>query len=406
MKIILYGAGRKLTRVMDVIDRQSVVAIVDKHYRDFSSDAFFCPVMSPSVCRKLEYDYVVILPDAYYEEIVRKLVFSYGVPINRILSYRAYEALAEKREADLWGDVPLALIRLYQKTCPGKGWRTAANSGSFPEATLGMLKELPDPASEKTVQAGGYLFETKAPHTGTLTNYVVTHRPFRELKMEGYQTILAGAACGNHGPYLRDDTGDQISDLNSLINEATALYWIWKNDRSDYVGLNHYRRYFESVLNPGVPVQEWELRELLQYADLVVTDPLWMKGASCEEALKRTICEEAFRISREIVGDIFAKRGGKEEKALQTFLSGHLIYPCQMFMMPRKYLEEYCNWLFPIVREMTERMVIAPDWDAYSRRVIGFWTERFLTVWLLKSEYSLATLPILLTDKKPSFGKG
>ena len=43
-----------------------------------------------------------------------------------------------------------------------------------------------------------------------------------------------------------DDTGDNISKLNSTINEMSVLYWAWKNyDKlgyPDYIGLYHYRR--------------------------------------------------------------------------------------------------------------------------------------------------------------------
>ena len=47
---------------------------------------------------------------------------------------------------------------------------------------------------------------------------------------------------------IGDDTGDNISKKNSTYNEFTAVYWAWKNydkiGNPDYIGLNHYRRFF------------------------------------------------------------------------------------------------------------------------------------------------------------------
>jgi len=48
---------------------------------------------------------------------------------------------------------------------------------------------------------------------------------------------------------IGDDTGENISELNRDLNEWTVLYWAWKNydklGNPDYIGLCHYRRFFE-----------------------------------------------------------------------------------------------------------------------------------------------------------------
>ena len=45
--------------------------------------------------------------------------------------------------------------------------------------------------------------------------------------------------------YICDNTGDNISNKNNKYSEWSVIYWIWKNVKDvEYIGLNHYRRYF------------------------------------------------------------------------------------------------------------------------------------------------------------------
>jgi myosin heavy subunit len=43
-----------------------------------------------------------------------------------------------------------------------------------------------------------------------------------------------------------ESVGDNISHLNSILNEMTSIYWFWKNAKlPEYVGFSHYRRTFK-----------------------------------------------------------------------------------------------------------------------------------------------------------------
>ena len=85
--------------------------------------------------------------------------------------------------------------------------------------------------------------------------YTVYHKEAPILKSDIIIPIHAGRALNkDYGkPLLQkmigDDTGDNISLKNERYAELTALYWIWKNSRADYVGLMHYRR--SLVLDPS-----------------------------------------------------------------------------------------------------------------------------------------------------------
>ena len=81
-----------------------------------------------------------------------------------------------------------------------------------------------------------------------LTLYCMTHKVVEDRRIPKDRTMMLVGAYNkdiDRSDYIKDDLKDNISNLNSSFCELTGLYSIWKNDtKSDYVGLEHYRRLF------------------------------------------------------------------------------------------------------------------------------------------------------------------
>jgi hypothetical protein len=77
--------------------------------------------------------------------------------------------------------------------------------------------------------------------------YVAYHKESHIISNEIFKPIHVGRTLSDNplSNMIGDDTGDNISYLNPIYCETTAIYWAWKNDvDSDYIGLCHYRRFF------------------------------------------------------------------------------------------------------------------------------------------------------------------
>ena len=74
---------------------------------------------------------------------------------------------------------------------------------------------------------------------------VASHKEYQMPADAMYIPVQVGAAGKEHlqsdkQNYVRDDTGENISELNPFFCELTGLYWAWKNLEADYMGLVHY----------------------------------------------------------------------------------------------------------------------------------------------------------------------
>ncbi|MCM1123372.1 MAG: DUF4422 domain-containing protein, partial [Eubacterium sp.] len=66
--------------------------------------------------------------------------------------------------------------------------------------------------------------------------------------------------------------------------------------------------------------------------------------------------------------------------------TGVFYYAYNMFIARKEILNDYCEWLFPILAYCEEKCGDMADRDIYQSRYIGFLAERMLSIYFLKHE--------------------
>ncbi|WP_419729643.1 DUF4422 domain-containing protein [Lichenicola sp.] len=232
------------------------------------------------------------------------------------------------------------------------------------------------------------------PDVGTpgLRIYIATNARRDYPEGPGYLTLQTGTALSPvRFGQVCDDTGDSISALNPSFCELTALYWIWKNDRSEFVSLTHHRRYFAPThhsLRFGehhvASVDDfWELK---QGCDILVPSPV--KWLIPHTQIPQSGLQQYAEVHHP--HDLFLAR---EELALQApdyldafdyVMQTNVLSHHNMFVARKAAIDEYCSWLFPILFAL-EKIIPYSFYDGYQIRVFGYLAERLFNVWLAKN---------------------
>ncbi|WP_214766972.1 DUF4422 domain-containing protein [Exiguobacterium sp. s104] len=215
--------------------------------------------------------------------------------------------------------------------------------------------------------------------------YVATHKKYQMPTDNIYVPIHVGKANNDLDfGYIGDDTNNNISHKNSEYCELTALYWLWKNSQADIVGLVHYRRLFmnskKEFLNNN------EIKELLKKGDIIVPK----KRNYYIETIESHYSNAHYRKDLQTVRKYLSSEDQLYFDKLMESKSLHLY---NMFICKKEILDEYCEWLFPILQKL-ELDIDTSTYDSYQKRVIGFLAERLFNVWMLKKGKNTSVIEV------------
>ena len=220
---------------------------------------------------------------------------------------------------------------------------------------------------------------------------VVTHKDFDDSILRGngaYRVIRVGNSVGDDvaesRDWLRDDTGENMAAENPWYCELTALYWNWKNMDAGITGLVHYRRFFVNCRFGSKSIAEdiltgEQVKRILS-GHLIILPPKVAKPKGRSSLYRRKPPEEQDR-HWVVIESIVKQYYPSYLRAFNHVLyDSHTTYCLNMFITTRELMDEYCEWLFDVLRKYDE--VIAGRGESRLPRVDGFLSEVLLQVWV------------------------
>ena len=216
---------------------------------------------------------------------------------------------------------------------------------------------------------------------------VASHKPDKVYGDDVYTPIHVGRTISKYKnemiDMIGDDTGDNISAKNGAYCELTAIYWVWKNMKDvEYVGLAHYRRYFETKFTVK------NIDEIFQTCDVVLAKP-YLHDRYNEMKIARTLAME----DEVIFLKVFKKLYPGYEKSLIDYLYGFKDYPYNMFVMKKDTFDDYCHFLFSILFEC-ERFMNPISYTCSGRR-LGYIAEYLLPIYCVHNNLRIRTEPVV-----------
>ena len=277
----------------------------------------------------------------------------------------------------------------------------ARNGSKLQRYIAGSKKSFSEIKSLRTA-GGKWFFLTRHKPPENFCMYVITHKPvFYEDKLpEGYKLIHAGRALNADLGYLGDDTSDNISALNPYLNEITALYWMWKNTSNEIIGLSHYRRFFTTADDDAFAYEKILTRDaalkILRDYDIITT--FYSGEKNQREYIELDCGSKLAKLGESIIKKYLLQAQPDYLGAFDYVLSAMTFYMCNMFVTRRNIFDAYCKWLFSFLLDATEEILRTMNFETLQskqRRVMGFFSERMMTTWLIKNRLRIKELDIM-----------
>lgn len=216
---------------------------------------------------------------------------------------------------------------------------------------------------------------------------IATHKKYEMPKDDMYLPLHVGAegkVDENNRPldlgYQKDNTGENISELNASYCELTGLYWAWKNLDEDFIGLSHYRRHFCIKKSKRDFENVLSYKEIEPYLDSIRAF-VPQKRKYYIESLYSHYAHTHYAEHLDVVREIIQKDYPSYLKSFDKIVKQTSGYMFNMMIMQRDLLDDYCTWLFDILFKAGEKINVGNE-NAFQGRFYGRISEIIFNVWL------------------------
>lgn len=233
---------------------------------------------------------------------------------------------------------------------------------------------------------------------------VAAHKPYRMPSDGMYLPVQVGASGKESIPgFMRDDTGDNISDKNPYYCELTGVYLAWKHVKADYVGLAHYRRHFRGKGKGDAFSRILTAKEadaLLDDCDVLLPRRRHYYIETNRSQYVHAHHPEGLEAAENVIKEKYPDYAEAFAHVMSR-TSGHRF---NMFIMRADLFDSYCTWLFDVLGETEKRLDIS-GWSASEQRIYGYIAERLIDVWLERNRIKSKDIPYMFMEKQNWFKK-
>lgn len=224
--------------------------------------------------------------------------------------------------------------------------------------------------------------------------YIYTHKDFSPLVHSSTYHILAENPCTCE--WLNTTYIDEEYKIwGGYYSEVKGMLYLYEhsNQLPKYVGLCHYRRYFDFLDN--IP----DMDNIFDEYNIILPK---ISTFDCTNRQMYSICHnvEDWDNIKHIGSTIF---NGQYKREFEIVDKCNSMYIANMFVMKREDYIKYCEWFFAIVNKFNDEYEIHSHWDAkrhiinnktkyqlyghsviFQSRIIGFLSERLFNVYIRK----------------------
>lgn len=214
---------------------------------------------------------------------------------------------------------------------------------------------------------------------------VAQHKSSNVYSNDVYTPIHVGKALSDEDLCsLKDNTGDNISNLNPYFCELTAQYWAWKNMPDvEYIGLCHYRRYFMKEFS------DYNIDKEMEDYDIILSKKYYLN--------QNLLSFLAEKLTPEDVDLFFLYMSQLCKNDISIFNKFYMhqnwLNPANMFVCRKQLFDEFCEWQFKILDDLFQIIPLSP----YTRgkRLMGYFAETLLPFYAELKKLKIKEEPIV-----------